>query len=157
MCKSRDNCNYHRMANSMESSFCKNSKICLLEKLKPERCIERTNGNVTKPNTTKPVTEPVTEPIKDPGTDPVTDPVTAPVTDSVTDPVTDPVTYPVTDPVTDPVTEPNGNFTLPAGNDTESNGNIAEPDVNGKPSCGDILNVFLVHLLCMWIFYLAYF
>ena len=125
MCKSRDNCNYFRMANSMESSFCKNHKICLLETLKPERCIERTNGNVTKPNTTKPVTEPVTDP--------------------------------VTDPVIDPVTEPNGNFTLPAGNDTESNGNITEPEVNGKPSCGDILNVFLVHLLCMWIFCFAYF
>ena len=105
----------------MESSYCKSHKICLLETLKPERCIERTNGNVTKPNTTKPVTDPVT------------------------------------DPVIDPVTEPNGNFTLPAGNDTESNGNITEPEVNGKPSCGDILNVFLVHLLCMWIFCFAYF
>ena len=74
MCKSRDNCNYDRMANSMESSFCKNHKICSLDTLKPEQCIERTNGNVTKPNTTKPVTEPVTDPVTDPVIDPVTEP-----------------------------------------------------------------------------------
>ena len=36
------------------------------------------------------------------------------------------------------------------------NGNVTEPDGNnGKPNCGAIMNVFLVHLL--WICLLTYF
>ena len=97
--------------------------------------IIKPNGNVTKPDTTEPVTEPITEPNGN-------------VTEQITEPNGN---------VTEPITEPNGNVTLPVGNDTESNGNVTKPEGNnGNSNYGDMLNVFLVHLVCLWICLLTY-